>query len=284
MAGPKSTGSNGPSPTQRANGASAAGASRGAIAPVTKHSFTEAMLAVAGTLAKDSTNTFSDYRYVSVDIVYRHCREELALRDLAVWQTEVHKEWIHVNGPNKAMWIDITFALAITPGGRAPEKIEDAERLSSFAPVTGAQTAGAMRSYSQKYYLRGKFLLATGEQEDIDATERQALVTHEAAEAPEQRGAGRAGQVPATRAQAEGEWLFEDGHFVLSGGFNDDDAAHRSLFVTAHRVIKGTAQEHRMGLFEDNDDVLSLLPEVGYWSLAELAGVPPRGGAEAESA
>lgn len=289
MAGQKSTGSNGAPSSPRANGARTAGAARGEVVPVTKHSFTEAMLAVAGTLAKDATNTFSDYRYVSVDSVYGHCREELALRDLAVWQTEVHKEWIPINGPNKAMWVDITFALAITPGGRAPEKLEDAERLSAFAPVTGAQTAGAMRSYASKYYLRGKFLLATGEQEDIDATSRQALVAHEAVHAPEPQGAGRGARTQArAQAQAEGEgggeWLFEGGYFVLSGRFIDDEAANRSLFVTAHRVIKGTAQDHRMGLFEANDDVLSLLPEKGYWKLAELSGVPPRGGAEAESA
>ena len=79
-----------------------------------------------------------------------------------MWQQEASFELVDMPKSAKP-WIQATYELALVPLGQKPEHVE---RVTVLARFLDAQSTGAVRSYARKYWLLGKFSLATG---DVDS-------------------------------------------------------------------------------------------------------------------
>ena len=127
---------------------------------------TEGLSEAGSTVAKDLRNDHAGYEYASADAIYKHVRDPLLATGLLPYQTELSKIW-HERG--SAWWLEVEYGLALTTGG-VPPAHDGLERVTVLVRVMGSQSLGAARTYALKYWLRGKLLLATGDQaEDLDA-------------------------------------------------------------------------------------------------------------------
>ena len=129
---------------------------------------TELATAMGSTVTKDARNEHSRYDYASADAVYRHVRGVIFGAGLTVVQTE--KELEFESRTNKAgkvsTWCRAVYDLGFAEVGQKPKVVE---QVTVMVQITGSQSLGAARTYALKYWLRGKFLLATGDQaEDLD--------------------------------------------------------------------------------------------------------------------
>lgn len=120
---------------------------------------------MGGTVQKDAHNRQGNYRYASGDAVHVHIRDALSKAGLAVWQQQTHFELVQLptspSNQNKLVaWIQATYELALAPVGQKPEHVEQVTVIARFLD---AQSTGAVRSYARKYWLLGKFSLATGD-------------------------------------------------------------------------------------------------------------------------
>lgn len=120
-------------------------------------------------IKKDAENQFQKYRYASVDAVFEAVRGAIGAAGLVVWCHEEAFEIHRPDGESKAKpWAFAAYRLALAPVGDPPDW-ERAERITIPLQLVGPQSAQAARSYAIKYWLRGKLLLPTGDQ-DLDAT------------------------------------------------------------------------------------------------------------------
>ena len=141
--------------------------------PTPTHSDRLADLAerLGATVAKDAHNSHGNYDYASADAIYRHCRGAILGAGLMVFQDEIDgPEFIERanSAGRKSTWARVTYMIGCT------SKLgisEGGERVTVLVQITGSQSLGAARTYALKYWLRGKLLLATGDQsEDLDST------------------------------------------------------------------------------------------------------------------
>ena len=125
--------------------------------------------ALRATVAKDAHNSHGGYDYATADAIYAHARRAVFGAGLTVYQSETGLELTERanRSGKKSTWAQVTYELGLAPVGQTPA---DPETVTVLVQVTGSQSLGAARTYALKYWLRGKFLLATGdEREDLDS-------------------------------------------------------------------------------------------------------------------
>ena len=124
------------------------------------------ILDTAGTIEKDERNDFAEYDYASADAIYSHVREEIASKGYSVWMNEISFDVLE--GEKKKQWLKVSYEIGLTADGGRPDD-KELERITILAQYAGVQTCQAVRTYALKYFLRGRFLLPTGEK-DADVT------------------------------------------------------------------------------------------------------------------
>lgn len=126
-------------------------------------------------LEKSEKNAHGGYKYVSVDNVKDHVRPIFAKHGISLLTTEEGHNTFQTQGKNGMVThLMVTFIFSAVCDGMTAEDIAvSAERITVSAPYTGGQTAGALRSYAVKEWLKAKCLIATGEKEQIDAMNQE---------------------------------------------------------------------------------------------------------------
>ena len=125
-----------------------------------------AVMAEVHSLKKAEDNKHGNYKYVSVDAFKDFVRPLMAKHGLSLSQNEVDFALDTVqgrNGPTVVARITYEFIMRHTSG-----EVDPAERATIVLPYTGAQTAGAAKSYVIKEYMKGKFLVSTGDKDLIE--------------------------------------------------------------------------------------------------------------------
>lgn len=125
-------------------------------------------------LAKGDLNTFgSTYKYTSVDDMKDGLRPLLAANGLDVRISET--DWSLENLPNSKGGSTVCARFTFEIWLRHISGEEDKpDRTTVMLPHTGAQTTGAAKSYAIKEWLKGRFLVSTGELEaDADSHKQE---------------------------------------------------------------------------------------------------------------
>lgn len=118
-------------------------------------------------LAHDACNTHSDYNYASADKFYQALQQPLAEAELVVRCDEVDCRLFTVPNREGRPMLHARFVYELGFVG-----YPGTERRSLVLQVIGPQSFQAAETYARKYWLRGKFLVATGEADDVDAEPR----------------------------------------------------------------------------------------------------------------
>ena len=116
-------------------------------------------------LGKTERNKHGGYDFVSVDSVKDQLRPLLAENGLFLSVSEDDYTFLEVPNSKGGMTSTarIAFIIVLSDGER-----ELTDKITVMLPYTGAQTAGAARSYAVKEWLKGNFLISTGEDVDAD--------------------------------------------------------------------------------------------------------------------
>jgi hypothetical protein len=117
-------------------------------------------------LKKADDNKHGGYKYVSVDDFKDLVRPLLAENGLSIRMSETDYSIETLQGKNgSTLSARITYEISL----RHVSGVEDEpERTTIMLPHTGAQTAGAAKSYALKEYLKGRFLVSTGDKDMIE--------------------------------------------------------------------------------------------------------------------
>lgn len=153
------------------------------------HTAIVAVMASLGTLYKANENRFDKYSYASIDdfiaFVRGHCFEA----GIYIAQDELDAKLVDVakkDGKPMAMWW-ATFAFTVHHvGGTSLGPI----RRSVMVQANGAQAAGSAQSYALKQFMRGQFLIPTGDGDDPDRSSVEISAERGANETDLQRKAG----------------------------------------------------------------------------------------------
>ena len=156
---------------ERANRPSPALADLGRPAnPVMHGSIVKAIAAIQNTLhavAKNETNAFGKYKFVSTDDIYAAITKKMGDVELSIITTEqdVEVRRVETKKGETAQWLKITFGFILaTPEG---SYTDPTLRRTLFLQVTGPQTFAAAQSFAHKAFLRSLFHIPTGER-DLD--------------------------------------------------------------------------------------------------------------------
>jgi hypothetical protein len=136
-------------------------------------------------LKKDDKNNHGGYKYVSVDDVKDHIRPLLAKNGLEIAINETDYALEAIQGKNgTTISARFTFEIWLRHISGAESK---ADRTTVLLPHTGAQTTGAAKSYALKEWIKGRFLVSTGEKDYIEGgADADAYKPQEYTAAPEQ--------------------------------------------------------------------------------------------------
>jgi hypothetical protein len=117
-------------------------------------------------LKKDDKNNHGGYKYVSVDDVKDHIRPLLAKNGLEIAINETDYSLESIQGKSgTTVSARFTFELSLRHTSGAESK---PDRTTVLLPHTGAQTTGAAKSYALKEWIKGRFLVSTGEKDYIE--------------------------------------------------------------------------------------------------------------------
>ncbi|MEM9085329.1 MAG: ERF family protein [Pseudomonadota bacterium] len=119
-------------------------------------------------LAKGETNSHASYNFASVDDFLNLTRPICAKHGLTIRQDEEHSE---IQGGQ----LHMRFAFTLHHGD---EMAGPYRRSITVNSKMGSQAYGAAQSYALKQYLRSLFQISTGDKEDVDHHEPQALQDH----------------------------------------------------------------------------------------------------------
>lgn len=135
-------------------------------------------------LKKSDTNEHGKYKFVSVDDFKDLVRPLMASNGLSLSMTEIDYQLETLqtkNGPQVNAKITYEFKLRHISG-----ETDEPERATIMLQHTGAQTAGAAKSYAIKEYLKGRFLVSTGDKDMIEGgADADAFRPQEYTEAPQ---------------------------------------------------------------------------------------------------
>jgi len=122
----------------------------------------KAMGEIAG-VAKADKNSHGGYNFASIDGFLGGCRGPCANHGLHPQINTV--SYAPFAGNNNKQWATYEYEIHM-----AHESGEETAPVKTFVslPITGAQTSGSAQSYALKQYLRGLFLIQTGERDDPD--------------------------------------------------------------------------------------------------------------------
>lgn len=196
-----------------------------------------AVMSEVHSLKKAEDNKHGNYKYVSVDAFKDFVRPLMAKHGLSLSQNEVDFALDTVqgrNGPTVVARITYEFIMRHTSG-----EVDPAERATIVLPYTGAQTAGAAKSYVIKEYMKGKFLVSTGDKDlieggaDADAYKQQEYTAAPKAVPQEEP---RPSAMP-----------------TVTGTPGASKAAFREPFAAMQKAIRNTASKRELkALWEDN--------------------------------
>ena len=179
---------------------------------------------------KDQRNDYMKYDYASADSLYTTVKQSLANAGLTLWRDELERtvDRVEVNQVVKGkpvtvtkVWITITYVFAILKDGTdMPVDGVRYEKFTVMDEYKGVQTCGALAAYATKYYLRNKFLIATGE---VD-TELDAEPETQMPQSAKQNGQAKQGEQPEL---PQPRWAYNktSGKYELHGTVGVADSA-----------------------------------------------------------
>ena len=133
-------------------------------------SLTDAVSKIAGKIPYDAQNPEKNYAYTSADAIFAAVRDALAEEGLGVWMQEDDIQIIPQNeGIWKRPWWRVRYGLALTADAGPPEDGQEIEYRTVVVPWVSDKSLASAATYALKYYLRSKLLIATGEDDDLDA-------------------------------------------------------------------------------------------------------------------
>ena len=115
------------------------------------------------TVSKDDKNDHGNYNFASIDGFLGGCRDACAANGLHPEISVISYE--PFTGSNSKQWATYTYEVVMCH--ESGEETKAVQTVVSL-PITGAQTSGSAQSYALKQYLRGLFLIKTGEKDDPD--------------------------------------------------------------------------------------------------------------------
>lgn len=199
-------------------------------------------------VAFDRRNNHAGYDYASADAIYAHARNALAKHGLTVWMQQVSWKAGDTINDKGHHWIWAEFDVGFQTSILHPPPKNVLERVTVCALMTGPQVCAAIRTYAQKYFVRGKCMLATGDlSEELDAeplpggTERKRETggkpprKRETKKPAGNKSNGKGGTKTGTKkADPKGEtaeYYFDDaGVIMVRGTFANDKAARQELY------------------------------------------------------
>ena len=220
---------------------------------------------------KDAKNKFAGYDYASVDSLYAAVGKVFRKSGLAVYAQELKTDFDtreldvtnkqgEVTGKKYVTMARVTFGLAITPGGVAPQRLETLERFTVAGQITGIQTFGSLRSYAVKYWLRAKFMLVTGEV-DMDEQAPQG-----SAKAPAETKAA----TPKEKKESTGQWILDQKTlaFTQTGEFPTELDGQRAFMQAVQTATPASCNVVRaLRIFTANEELINALPPKGKEAL-----------------
>tara|TARA_R110000751_G_scaffold70649_1_gene143224 strand:- start:128 stop:781 length:654 start_codon:yes stop_codon:yes gene_type:complete len=120
-------------------------------------------MAAVQTVGKDDLNQHGNYNFASIDGFLGGCRDACAANGLHPEISVISYE--PFTGSNSKQWATYTYEVVMCH--ESGEETKPVQTVVSL-PITGAQTSGSAQSYALKQYLRGLFLIKTGEKDDPD--------------------------------------------------------------------------------------------------------------------
>lgn len=120
-------------------------------------------MAAVQTVGKDDKNDHGNYNFASIDGFLGGCRDACAANGLHPEISVISYE--PFTGSNSKQWATYTYEVVMCHD--SGEETKPVQTVVSL-PITGAQTSGSAQSYALKQYLRGLFLIKTGEKDDPD--------------------------------------------------------------------------------------------------------------------
>ena len=120
-------------------------------------------MAAIQTVGKDDKNDHGNYNFASIDGFLGGCRDACAANGLHPEISVISYE--PFTGSNSKQWATYTYEVVMCH--ESGEETKPVQTVVSL-PITGAQTSGSAQSYALKQYLRGLFLIKTGEKDDPD--------------------------------------------------------------------------------------------------------------------
>tara|TARA_R100001163_G_scaffold15151_3_gene13753 strand:+ start:2328 stop:2975 length:648 start_codon:yes stop_codon:yes gene_type:complete len=120
-------------------------------------------MAAVQTVGKDDKNQHGNYNFASIDGFLGGCRDACATNGLHPEISVISYE--PFTGNNSKQWATYTYEVVMCH--ESGEETKPVQTVVSL-PITGAQTSGSAQSYALKQYLRGLFLIKTGEKDDPD--------------------------------------------------------------------------------------------------------------------
>jgi len=157
---------------------------------VNVHSAIIAVMASLGTLYKANENKFDKYQYASIDDFIGFVRGHCVEAGVHIAQSEVEAKLVDVakkDGKPMAMWWATFDFTVYHVGGTSLGPI----RRSVMVQANGAQAAGSAQSYALKQFMRGQFLIPTGDGDDPDKSSVEISAERGDNETDLQRKAGR---------------------------------------------------------------------------------------------
>jgi hypothetical protein len=115
------------------------------------------------TINKGETNQHGNYNFASIDGFLGGCRHACAANGLHPEISCIRYD--PFTGNNSKQWATYTYEVVMCH--ESGEETKPVQTVVSL-PITGAQTSGSAQSYALKQYLRGLFLIKTGEKDDPD--------------------------------------------------------------------------------------------------------------------
>lgn len=234
----------------------------------------QAMAAMGSVVKKDARNRHGGYDYASADAIYEHSRVAIAEAGLSLWMQE-KKVWTTTGEPNaqgkitETLWA--VYEIGFSLDGITPPPKKTREKITATTYLTSPQSLAAVRTYAEKYWIRGKFMLATGDMaEDGDS------VDPNAGSAPSLNPSGGGPQAMKTRTmtsqQAAAQWGFLDGQdeggMRLAWALGDPPAKseiaikglYRKLLQLIEQTVAAAGSDSATlmanidRLFQENDD------------------------------
>ena len=120
-------------------------------------------MAAVQTVGKDDKNQHGNYNFASIDGFLGGCRDACAANGLHPEISVISYQ--PFTGNNSKQWATYTYEVVMCH--ESGEETKPVQTVVSL-PITGAQTSGSAQSYALKQYLRGLFLIKTGEKDDPD--------------------------------------------------------------------------------------------------------------------